>query len=143
MGKKLIWLSTIVLVLTLGQSSFACIGDTKQCNPHHRFDKLAQELNLTADQKAKIKAYKEKAKASFKENYGQLRLLRSEINSLVQADKIDETKLDTLIEKVNKIRASMLKSKIMMQHQMFSLLNDQQKTKFLELKKKWLLDQNN
>ncbi len=143
MSKKLIWLSTIVLVLTLGQSSFACIGDTKHCNPHHRFDKLAQELNLTADQKAKIKAYKEKAKASFKENYGQLRLLRSEINSLVQADKIDEAKLDTLIEKVNKIRASMLKNKIMMQHQMFSLLNDQQKAKFLELKKKWLLDQNN
>ncbi|WP_454780828.1 Spy/CpxP family protein refolding chaperone [Legionella sp. WA2022007384] len=139
--KKLIWLSTIALVLILGQPSFACIGDSKNCNSPHRFDKLAQELNLTADQKAKLKAYKENAKANFKENYAQLRLLRSQINSLVQTDKIDEAKLDALIEKVNIIRASMLRSKIMMQHKMFALLNDNQKAKFLELKKKWFLEQ--
>ena len=140
--KKLIWLSTIALVLIIGQPSFACIGDSKQCNSHQRFDKLAQELNLTADQKAKLKAYKEKAKTNFKENYAQLRILRSQINSLVKTDKIDEAKLDVLIEKVNKIRASMLKSKIMMQHEMFALLNDDQKAKFLELKKKWLMEHN-
>ncbi|MCW8443694.1 Spy/CpxP family protein refolding chaperone [Fluoribacter gormanii] len=142
MNKKLIWLATLALVLSLGQPSFACIGDLKHCNSHHQFDKLAQELNLSADQKAKLKAYKEKAKVDFKENYAQLRLLRSQINSLVKTDKIDEAKLDALIEKVNKIRASMLKSKIMTQHQMFALLNDNQKAKFLELKKKWFMKHN-
>lgn len=139
MSKKFIWLSTILLALIIGQPSFACIGDSKHCNSHHRLDMLAQELNLTTEQKAKLKAYKEKARASLKENYGQLRLLRNQINSLVKADKLDEAKLDTLIEKVNKIRGAMLKSKILMQHEMFSLLNDKQKAKFLELKEKWLL----
>ncbi|QMT60382.1 Spy/CpxP family protein refolding chaperone [Legionella sp. PC997] len=139
--KKFIWLSTIALTLILGQPSFACIDDSKHCNSHRQFDKLAQELNLTADQKAKLKAYKENATANFKEHYAQLRILRSQINSLVKTDKINETKLDALIEKVNKIRASMLRSKIMMQHEMFALLNDNQKAKFLELKKKWLMEQ--
>lgn len=58
---------------------------------------------------------------------------------MIQSNKIDEAKLDSLIEKISKIRGSMLKNRIMMQHQMFSLLNEKQKAKFLELKKKWYL----
>ncbi|KTD41235.1 Spy/CpxP family protein refolding chaperone [Legionella parisiensis] len=142
MNKKFILLSIIVLGLLLGQPSFACIGDSKQCNPHRRFDRLAQELNLNADQKAKLKAYREKARSSLKENYAQLRLLRNQINSLLKAEKIDETKLDALVEKVNRIKGSMLKTRIIIQHQMFALLNDRQKAKFLELKEKWFLDHN-
>ncbi|MGM9453913.1 Spy/CpxP family protein refolding chaperone [Legionella bozemanae] len=141
MNKKFILLSTIVLGLLLGQPSFACIGDSKHCNSHHRFDRLAQELNLNAAQKAKLKAYREKARASLKENYAQLRLLRNQINSLLKAEKIDEPKLDALIEKVNRIRGSMLKTRIIIQHQMFALLNDKQKAKFLELKEKWFINQ--
>ncbi|KTD73219.1 Spy/CpxP family protein refolding chaperone [Legionella tucsonensis] len=140
MNKKFILLSTIVLGLLFGQLSFACIGDLKHCNSHHRFDRLAQELNLNAVQKAKLKAYREKARATLKENHAQLRLLRSRINSLVKAEKIDEAKLDDLIEKINRIRGSMLKTRIIRQHQMFALLNDKQKAKFLELKEKWFLD---
>ncbi|HHF7383348.1 TPA: Spy/CpxP family protein refolding chaperone, partial [Legionella anisa] len=108
---------------------------------HHRFDRLAQELNLNADQKAKLKAYREKARASLKENYAQLRLLRNQINSLIKAEKLDEAKLDVLVEKVNKIRGSILKTRIIIQHQMLTLLNDKQKAKFLELKEKWFMDQ--
>ncbi|MGL5741717.1 MAG: Spy/CpxP family protein refolding chaperone [Legionella sp.] len=137
MSKKFIWLSAIALVFTLAQPSFACSGDTKQCNAHHRFDKLAKELDLSADQKAKINAYRDKAKATFKEYYTQFRALRSQINTIVKADTIDQAKLDSLIEKVNKIRGPMLKSRIIMQHQMYALLNEKQKAKFLELKKKW------
>ncbi|HHT0591719.1 TPA: Spy/CpxP family protein refolding chaperone [Legionella anisa] len=141
MSKKLLWVSTIALALTFGQPSFACIGDSKQCDSQHRFDRLAQELNLNADQKAKLKAYREKARASLKENYAQLRLLRNQINSLIKTEKIDEAKLDVLVEKVNKIRGSMLKTRIIIQHQMLTLLNDKQKAKFLELKEKWFMDQ--
>ncbi|KTD06587.1 envelope stress induced periplasmic protein [Legionella gratiana] len=142
MNKKLIWLSAIALIITLGQPSFACSGDSKHCNSHHRSDKLAKELNLTPEQQAKLQTYKEKAQATFKTNYAQLRSLRTQINTLVQADKMDEAKLDSLIEQVNKIRGAMLKSRIMIQHQMFALLNAKQKAKFLELKKKWYSDNN-
>lgn len=140
MNKKLIWLSAIALIMTLGQPSFACSDDSKHCNTHHRTDNLAKELNLTPEQQAKIQSYKEKAQASFKTNYAQLRTLRTQINSLVQANTMDQAKLDSLIEQVNKIRGSLLKSRIMMQHEMFTLLDSKQKAKFLMLKKKWDLD---
>ncbi|KTC78606.1 Spy/CpxP family protein refolding chaperone [Legionella cincinnatiensis] len=142
MNRKLIWLSAITLIITLGQPSFACSGDSKHCNAHHRSDKLAKELNLTPEQEAKLQTYKEKAQANFKTNYAQLRTLRTQINTLIQSNKMDEAKLDSLIEQVNKIRGSMLKNKVMMQHQMFTILDTKQKAKFLELKKKWYLDHN-
>lgn len=137
MSKKFIWLSAIAFVLSLGQPSYACSGDSKQCQGHHKFDTLAQELDLTANQKAQIKAYKKEARASYKEHYAKLRSLRNQVNSLVQSDKIDESKLDNLVEQINTIRGSMLKSRIMMQHKLYTLLNEKQKAKFLELKKKW------
>ncbi|AUH72944.1 Spy/CpxP family protein refolding chaperone [Legionella sainthelensi] len=139
MNKKLISLAAFTLIITLGQSSFACSNDSKHCN---RSDKLAKELNLTSEQEAKLQTYKEKAQANFKTNYSQLRTLRTQINSLIESDKIDETKLDSLIDQINKIRGSMLKNKIMMQHQMFTILDAQQKAKFLKLKKRWYLDHN-
>ena len=136
--KKFIWLVTIAFALILGQPSFASSdNDEKDYRGHHRFDKLASKLELTPEQKAKIKAYKVKTRASMKENYTQLKALRSQINDLVKSDKIDETKLDNLIAQVNKIRGSMLKNRIMMQHKLYSLLTDKQKAKYQELKKKW------
>ncbi|KTD53119.1 envelope stress induced periplasmic protein [Legionella santicrucis] len=141
MNRKFIWLSAITLIITLGQPSFAC-SDPKHCNAHHRSDKLAKELDLTSEQQAKLQTYKEKAQANFKTNYAKLRTLRTQINSLIQSDKIDEAKLDSLIEQVSQIRGSMLKNKVMMQHQMFTILDAKQKAKFLELKKKWYLDHN-
>ena len=137
MNKKFIWLSAFVLALTFGQASIACGGNSKHCSAHHRFDKLASELELTPEQKEKINTYKEQARSSMKANYAQLKSLRGEISKLVQADKIDEAKLDSLVEQVNKIKGSMLKNRIMVQHEMYTLLTDKQKAKFQELKAKW------
>ena len=130
MSKKLIWISAFTLALFLGQPSFAQ-------EKHQQLDKLAAELNLTSEQQAKVKALKEQGYADMKANLTQLKALRGQIGDLVKADKIDEAKLDSLVEQINKIRGSMLKSRILMQHQMYSLLTEQQKAKFLELKKKW------
>lgn len=140
--QKFISLSVLTLIITLGQSSFACSGDSKQCNKQHHSDNLAKELNLTPEQQAKLQTYKEEAQANFKSNYTQLRTLRTKINSLIQSDKMDEAKLDSLIDQVNKIRGSMLKNKVIMQHEMYTILDAKQKAKFLELKKKWYLDHN-
>lgn len=136
--KKLSWLVTIALALIFGQPSFAsCDEDQKHCSAHHRFDKLAMELELTPEQKTKIKAYKDQSRASMKASYTQLKALRSQINELIKSDKIDDAKLDNLVAQVNKIKGAMLKNRIMMQHEMYSLLTEKQKVKYQELKKKW------
>jgi Spy/CpxP family protein refolding chaperone len=138
MSKKLIWLTTLACTLILGQPSFAeCDGHQKHCQAHERFDKLATELELTPAQKEKIKAYKEQSRSAMKADYHQLKALRSQINELVKSDKMDETKLDALVTQVNKIKGDMLKQRIMIQHQMYSLLTEKQKIKYLELRKKW------
>lgn len=138
MSKKLIWLATCALTFILVQPSFACGQNDKPCDAaHHRFDKLEAALELTPEQKAKIKAYKEQTRTSMKTNYAQLKALRSQISVLVKSDKIDEAKLDSLVEQVNKIKGAMLKNRIMMQHEMYVLLTDKQKAKYQELKKKW------
>lgn len=136
--KKLIWLATFTLAFILGQPSFAsCDKDQKHCSAHQRFDKLATALELTPEQKEKIKTYKEQARASMKENHTQLKALRSQITVLVKSDKIDEAKLDDLVAQVNKIKGAMLKSRIMMQHELYTLLTDKQKAKYQELKQQW------
>lgn len=135
--KKLIWLATFTLAFILGQPSFAsCDKDQKHC-AHQRLDKLAAELELTPEQKEKIKTYKEQARASMKENYTQLKALRSQIAILVKSDKMDEAKLDDLVTQVNKIKGAMLKSRIMMQHELYTLLTDKQKAKYQQLKQQW------
>ena len=72
-----------------------------------------------------------------KESYTQLKALRSQISTLVKADKLDEVKLDGLVAQVSKIRGVMLKNRILMQHKMYSLLTEKQKAKFQGLKKQW------
>lgn len=137
MSKKLIWLSALVFAFVLGQPGFACDKSNPHCSMHQRFDKLAQELQLTPEQKAKMKTYKEQARASMKANHAQLKALRGQINTLVKSDKIDEAKLNGLVEQVNKIRGNMLKNRIMMQHELYSILTDKQKAKYQELKQGW------
>ncbi|KTD61962.1 Spy/CpxP family protein refolding chaperone [Legionella shakespearei] len=135
MSKKIIWLSALLLSLFVVQPTVACsVSNSKHChcNDHK---KLSKALNLTADQKAKIKAIRAQAKSGFKANYKQLHDLRVQINALAQTDTVDETKLDSLINQRNKIRAAMIKSQVMMQHQIYMLLTAQQKQQYLEIKK--------
>ncbi|WP_010653781.1 Spy/CpxP family protein refolding chaperone [Fluoribacter dumoffii] len=139
MNNKILLLPTLILAVILVQPSSACVGDINQCKLQHQFDRLAQELNLSANQKAKIRAYKEQSDASFKDNYAQLRLLGSEMSALTQADILDQKMLDSLIEKVNIIRGSMLKNKIIMQHHIYALLDEKQKIQFIEFKKNWVI----
>ncbi len=135
MNKKFIWLVTLLLTLILGQSSYAdCDKNQKHCN---KFNQLTTELNLTAEQQEKVKEFKKQSKNSMKESYKQLKDLHNQIDALVTADKIDETKLDGLINQINQIRGAMLKNRIMIQHQVYTILTPEQKTKFQELKKQW------
>ncbi|KTD51102.1 Spy/CpxP family protein refolding chaperone [Legionella quateirensis] len=138
MSKKLIWLSVMTLALIIGQPSYACPAEKNPSKPCHCNDsnKISQNLNLTPDQKAKIKAIRVQAKTQLKSNYKQLKLIRALINDLIKAEKIDEAKLDTLINQRSKIKGALLKSHILMRHQIYTLLTAQQKQQYQEIKNK-------
>lgn len=132
MNKKLIWLSALTLAFTMGQTSFACPADNAQakqchCNGHKS---MTDKLSLTDDQKSKIKAIKTQARKSLKADHQQVKSLRSQINALVTTDKLDEKKLDDLINQLAKIKTAMLKSKTIMKNQIYNVLTVQQKAQY-------------
>lgn len=136
MSKKIIWLSALVLSLIIGQTSIACsVSNSKHChcNGHKQ---LSNALKLTEEQKVKIKAIRVQTRNALKANYKQLKALRLQINALARTDKMDEAKLDALISQRNKIKTVMLKSHVMMKHQIYTLLTAQQKQQYQEMKKK-------
>ena len=137
MNKKLIWLSAAAFALTMGQPGFASSTDNHQTKPCHCNDNKnpSNKLNLSDEQKVKIKAIRADAHKTLKANYQQSKALRSEINKLALEDKIDESKLDSLINQRNKLKTAMLKSHVLMKHQIYSLLTDKQKLQYKEMMK--------
>ncbi len=137
MIKKFIWLSACALALTIGQPSFACPAEknpAKHCHCNASKNPV-NKLSLTDEQKAKIKVLKTQARANLKANYKQLKELRQQMNTLAQAEKIDEAKLDNLINQRSKIKNAMLKNRILTQQQIYTLLTDKQKLQYQELMK--------
>lgn len=139
MSKKFIWLSIVVLSLTIGQTSFACATDknkTAHCDCKQGSSRTTDKLNLTDEQKVKIQALKTQNLQTFKTNIQKLKAIRPQIISLINSDKMDETKLDALLAQRSQIKNSMVKNRIMMQHQIYSLLTEEQKSKYRDLTKK-------
>lgn len=99
--------------------------------------KMADKLDLTKDQKAKIKAIKETGIKTMKTDSDELRQIRKEMKNLVKSDKMDEAKLEKLIDRKKAIIASMWKEKTMLTHQMYQVLDAKQKEKFSKLMDKW------
>lgn len=142
MIKNFAWFSASVLALVIGQSAIADTApattttkSTKPCHCHH--DKMMDKLSLTAEQKAQIATLREKARAEDKAHFKQLRTLRHEMHAVVTTDKVDQAKLDALIAKRTQIKATMLKNKMMMSHDIYALLTPQQKAEYKSLEQQW------
>lgn len=137
MIKKFIWLLACALALMIGQTSYACPAENNPAKHCHcnEIKSSMNQLNLTSEQKVKIKAIKAQTRASSKVNREQLKNLRQQINILAKAEKIDEAKLDNLINQRSKIKSAQLKNHILMRHQIYTLLTDKQKQQYQEMMK--------
>ncbi|WP_078767346.1 Spy/CpxP family protein refolding chaperone [Legionella maceachernii] len=98
-----------------------------------KFKQMINSLHLSSDQQAKINAIKEQAKTTMQANHQQIKALRSQLNQLVESDNMDESKLDSLINQKKELMASMIKTKMMAKHQMYAVLNTQQKAQFQQM----------
>nr|WP_238147823.1 hypothetical protein [Legionella pneumophila] len=70
------------------------------------------------------------AQKSIKENYRQLKAIKEQINALIANEKLDEAKLDSLINQRNKIAGTMLKNRVMMKNQIYNQLTNEQKSQY-------------
>ncbi|KTD21622.1 Spy/CpxP family protein refolding chaperone [Legionella londiniensis] len=130
--KKIILLPLMALALAISPVAFA----DKMC-PCMDIQKMEKELNLTADQKNKIMEIRKQAKEQMKATWEQMKALHQQKKELVRSEKMDQAKLDELVNQKKELMASMMKTKIMTQHQIYNVLDENQKEKFAAMMDKW------
>lgn len=141
MLKKIIMCSS--LALTLAISTPLVFADTATAEPtkttmcQKRMDFMAKTLQLDSTQQAKIKEIHDGAKAQMQANWQQMKGLRDQMKQLVASDKLDQDKLNTLVEQKTALMGTMMKARATMMNQVYNVLNDQQKKQFHEAMNKW------
>lgn len=95
--------------------------------------KLISSLNLTDEQKAKIKQIKEQARANMQENMQAMKDICQKMNTLIQSEKLDTQELDKLVNQKTALMAAKIKNKVMVKNQIYNILTPEQKAKFAEI----------
>lgn len=137
MNKKIIWLSALALSMSLSQASFACgcHGGDLPDNKHH--EKMIDNLDLTADQAAKIKSIRMHAKDELMPKLNEMRDNRRALNELANEPKLNEDKVGDLIDKQEKLSGEITKIRVHARHEISMVLNEKQKAKMQEMRMKW------
>ena len=91
--------------------------------------RMAQELNLTADQQAQIKSIMQAERPKMQPLMEQLRSDEQQIRQATQASPFDEAKVSSLANDEAQVRAKMTVERARAQSQIFQLLTPEQRTK--------------
>lgn len=141
MLKKLVWLPAFLLLLVFGQNAMAC-GTSEQgkgkaqchCKTMHN---MATQLNLSTTQQAKLKAIRLKSRSTIVAKHEEMKKIRSQMLALTAKDKVDQAKLDALINQQKELFASIVKLRMMYKNQVYNTLDAAQKIKFTSMIDKW------
>ncbi len=133
-------ISALVLAIGLTQASFVYADD---CNkPEYQAllkiknpDVLSRinELNLTSDQKNKFKVMKSNFDAENKINGATGKSINVQLNQIATSSTIDEARLDSIVSDAKKNMVIGQVRTATLRHNLYNLLNDQQKIKYHEL----------
>lgn len=102
----------------------------EQREPGQGFDKMAERLDLSADQKAKIEALQTPHMKKMLASKNLINEKQAQKNTLMSADKPDLNKINALIDDIAKLEADSQKEVAAHRLQVRALLNDTQKVKF-------------
>ena len=141
MNIKCMSLSALALSLSLCQTSaaFASDHDRMKCldGGGKKIHKLIDKLDLTSDQKAKIKDIAEKAKTVEMSKQDELRAIHMQVNDAFQSNSVNETKIDGFVSQEQQVIGAMIKVRMMERLDISNVLTDEQKTKLSDMMKKW------
>ncbi len=142
MKNKVIKLSVLSLVLTTGLTlAPASYADNCNTPAYKALQKVKDpgvishinEVNFTAAQKDKFQAMKKNFDAENKKTADAAKAMFLLVNQLITSPTIDEARLDSIVSDMKK---SIVINQVQMatfRHDLYNLLNDQQKTKYHEL----------
>jgi len=128
MYKKIIQTVAFTCALVLSPVVLASAGECSKGLKH-----MVDSLKLDDSQKAKIKPILEQLKSTIKSDASQMKDLGQQLDQQTESTNMDQSAVDSLIDRKTKLIADMIKAKITAKNQIYSVLNLQQKT---ELKNK-------
>ncbi len=135
MNRKIISLLALIVSISLTQITFADSNTSKaSCSCKN---KLYKKLDLTSEQQTQIKAINDQASTIKLAKQKEMLKINNEIHELIKADKLDESKLDTLLTQKKNLMASMIKNKVIVKNQIYNILTASQKEKYSEMMKDW------
>ncbi|MFA5959766.1 MAG: Spy/CpxP family protein refolding chaperone [Tatlockia sp.] len=140
MHKLFLGLITLVFSLCIGQTSFADTAPAtpeKPCGCGGTIPKMADSLKLDDAQQTRIKAIKEQLLANEETLNKQMDALRGEINQLIEADSLDQSKLETLVNQKKALIGDLTRAKIIAKNQIYITLNAEQKSQYALLIAQW------
>ena len=139
MIRKIILLPVLTLALALSSIGFAHAKESGGCMCAGKkiMKKWQEKLDLTDAQVKQIKAIKEESWSKLKANYEQMKSLRKEMHTLATSGKMDQNKVNELVNQKKELIGENTKIKLDTKNKIYNLLNDQQKQKFSAMMEKW------
>ncbi|MDP3706431.1 MAG: Spy/CpxP family protein refolding chaperone [Legionellaceae bacterium] len=141
MNMKFMSLSALALSLSLCQSSvaFAHHEDHERCFDAGgmKMHKMIENLDLTAEQKDKIKSISDKAHEVGKAKRDELHAIHMQVNDVFDSHSMNETKIDGFVSQEQQIIGAMIKLKMMERLDICNVLTDEQRAKMADMMKKW------
>ena len=132
MYNKMILITTLLFSAAFTQPLFADEGN-KPATQHHScgcMKNLTEKLGLSPEQAEKIKAIKQKSSEEKAKYQQELSALHHQIKKLMKASKLNEAKLDVLLDQKKELMKARIKSKYEAKQQMLNVLTAEQKVKF-------------
>jgi Spy/CpxP family protein refolding chaperone len=96
--------------------------------------RMAEELNLTTEQREKMKAAREREQRKAIQTRADIQLARLDLHKLMQADKPDQKAIDAQIDKISGLRTTLEKSRVQTMLEFRASLTPEQQKKLKELR---------
>ena len=97
---------------------------------------LARELDLTAEQREKMKAAHERQERKAIQTRADIQLARLDLHKLMEADKPDSKAIEAQIDRIAGLRAGLVKSRVATMLELRASLTPEQQKKLRELREK-------
>lgn len=124
---------TILLTASLYLPSWtqADTVEHKLCACHAK--QTMNKLNLSEEQKSKMKTIRAKYRTEMKAQRQKIRELNHQATSLIHQDKTDESALNKIAEQKSQALYTLMKNRMNMQHEMYRALDAKQKELFRQM----------
>jgi Spy/CpxP family protein refolding chaperone len=96
--------------------------------------RMAEELNLTTEQREKMKAAREREQRKAIQTRADIQLARLDLRKLMQADKPDQKAIDAQIDRIAGLRTGLEKSRVATMLEFRASLTPEQQKKLKELR---------